>query len=89
MVYAAELARLSGRLKDDVVDRHRSILTALTLPITYPVGRWQTLLATMKRDKKARGDTLRFIVLDDIARPTVMQAPDPSLLFAAYQEVGA
>jgi 3-dehydroquinate synthase len=89
MVFAAELARLSGRLHDDVVDRHRSILTSLTLPITYPSGRWQTLLATMQRDKKTRGNTLRFIVLDDIARPTVMQAPDPSLLFAAYQEIGS
>jgi 3-dehydroquinate synthase len=89
MVFAAELARLSGRLHDDVVDRHRSILTSLTLPITYPSGRWQTLLATMQRDKKTRGSTLRFIVLDDIARPTVMRAPDPSLLFAAYQEIGS
>jgi 3-dehydroquinate synthase len=26
-------------------------------------------------------------VLDDIARPTVLRAPDESLLFAAYQEV--
>jgi 3-dehydroquinate synthase len=43
----------------------------------------------MRRDKKARGDNLRFIVLDDLARPTVMQAPDPSLLFAAYQEVAS
>jgi 3-dehydroquinate synthase len=89
MMYAAELARLSGRLSDAVVDRHRSILTSLTLPTTYPVGRWQTLLATMQRDKKTRGSMLRFIVLDDIARPTVLAAPEPSLLFAAYQEVGS
>lgn len=88
MVYAAELSRLAGRLPDAVVDRHRAILESLTLPTTYPAGRWQTLLATMRRDKKARGAMLRFIVLDDIARPTVLQAPDESLLFAAYQEIG-
>ena len=29
MVYVAELARLAGRLSDEVVDRHRSILTSL------------------------------------------------------------
>ena len=29
----------------------------------------------------------RFILLDDIAKPTVLQAPDESLLFAAYQEI--
>jgi 3-dehydroquinate synthase len=89
MLFVAELARLNGRLKDSVVDRHRSILTSLTLPISYPAGRWETLLATMQRDKKARGSMLRFIVLDDIARPTVLQGPEPTLLFAAYQEIAS
>jgi hypothetical protein len=27
-------------------------------------------------------------VLDDIAQPTVLTAPDESLLFLAYQEIG-
>ncbi|WP_193510009.1 3-dehydroquinate synthase [Cryobacterium sp. BB736] len=89
MMYAAELARLTGRLSDAVVDRHRSILESLQLPVTYPAGRWNTLLSVMKRDKKARGDLLRFIVLDDVARPTVLAGPDESLLFAAYQEIGS
>lgn len=89
MVYAAELSNLAGRLSDEAVERHRSILSSLTLPLEYPVGRWKTLLATMQRDKKARGGMLRFIVLDDIARPTVLQAPDQSLLFSAYQEIGS
>ncbi|MEO8908206.1 MAG: 3-dehydroquinate synthase [Microbacteriaceae bacterium] len=89
MMYAAELARLNGRLSDAIVDRHRSILTALTLPTTYPAARWESLLATMQRDKKTRGSMLRFIVLDDIARPTVLTAPEPSLLFAAYQEIAS
>jgi 3-dehydroquinate synthase len=89
MVFVAELSRLAGRLSDEVVDRHRSILTSLGLPISYPTGRWNTLLATMQRDKKARAGHLRFIVLDDIARPTVLEAPDNSLLFAAYQEIGS
>ncbi len=89
MMFAAELARLSGRLSDAAVDRHRSILESLSLPVSYPLGRWPTLLATMQRDKKARGKLLRFIVLDDIARPTVLAGPDASLLFAAYQEIGS
>jgi 3-dehydroquinate synthase len=89
MVFAAELGRLTGSLSDAVVDRHRSILESLTLPTTYPVGRWKTLLATMQRDKKARAGMLRFIVLDDIAKPSVLTGPDESLLFAAYQEIGA
>ena len=87
MVFAAELSRLAGRLSDDAAQRHRDILTSLGLPTTYRAGAWQQLLSTMQRDKKTRGSMLRFIVLDDIARPTVLQAPDESLLFAAYQEV--
>jgi len=87
MVFAAELSRLAGRLPDATVQRHRRILELLGLPTTYRAGAWPQLLATMQRDKKSRGGMLRFIVLDDIARPTVLQAPDESLLFAAYQEV--
>jgi 3-dehydroquinate synthase len=87
MVFAAELSRLTGSLSDEAVDRHRRILTSLSLPITYPLGRWNTLLATMQRDKKARAGHLRFIVLDDIGKPSVLTAPDESLLFAAYTEI--
>jgi 3-dehydroquinate synthase len=87
MVFAAELSRLTRNLSEEGVDRHRRILESLTLPTTYPAGRWPMLLATMKRDKKARGDLLRFIVLDDVGRPTTITGPDESLLFSAYQEL--
>ena len=89
MMFAAELSRLAGRLPDAVADRHRSILDSLSLPTEYPLGRWNTLLATMQRDKKARAGMLRFIVLDDLAKPTVLAGPETALLFAAYQEVGS
>jgi len=89
MVYAAELARLAGRLDDAAVDRHRSILGSLGLPLEYPAGRWPTLLASMRRDKKARGALLRFIVLDGIGKPTILQGPEEQLLFAAYQEIAS
>jgi 3-dehydroquinate synthase len=89
MVYAAELGRLTGSLSDAVVDRHRDILNSLTLPTTYPAGRWPTLLATMQRDKKSRAGMLRFIVLDDLARPSVLQGPETALLYAAYQEIAS
>ena len=88
MVFAAELASIAGNLDPSVVDRHRAILTSLTLPIDYPLGRWQTLLATMQRDKKARAGMLRFIVLDSVGKTSVLAGPEAPLLFAAYQEVG-
>jgi len=87
MVFAAELARLAGRLPDDVVDRHRAVLGSVGLPTSYRGDRWPVLLGAMKVDKKARGDVLRFIVLDAVGRPATLDGPDPGLLAAAYAEV--
>jgi len=88
MMFAAELSRLVRALSDDEVDRHRKVLgERLGLPLVYPGGRWETLRATMQRDKKARGAALRFVLLDGIGRPTVTTVGDDSLLFAAYQEI--
>ncbi|WP_380168480.1 3-dehydroquinate synthase [Jannaschia sp. R86511] len=87
MVYAAELGRLAGHLPERVVDRHRTILTRLGLPIVYRGDRWSALYDAMRKDKKNRGDLLRFVVLDGSGRPTRLEGPDPSLLQAAYVEV--
>jgi 3-dehydroquinate synthase len=89
MVYVAELARLAGRLDDATVDRHRAVLESLGLPVAYRGDRWPQLLDAMRIDKKSRGDRLRFVVLDGLARPTIMDSPDPALLVAAYAEVSA
>jgi len=87
LVFAAELGRLAGRLDDATADRHRSLLAALGLPVTYDGGAWPRLLETMRVDKKARGNRLRFIVLDALARPAVLDDPDPGLLAAAFSAV--
>lgn len=87
MMYAAELGRMTGSLSDEDVDRHRRVLTLLTLPLTYPGGRWESLLAAMQRDKKARAGMLRFIVLDGIGKPRVLAGADQSVLQFAYQEI--
>lgn len=87
MMFAAELGRMAGSLSDEAVERHRRVLTLLGLPQGYPAGRWPGLLATMQRDKKARAGMLRFIVLDDIAKPRVLAGVDQSVLQFAYQEI--
>ncbi|MCX4232266.1 MULTISPECIES: 3-dehydroquinate synthase [Streptomyces] len=88
MHFAAELGRLAGRLDDATADRHRTILESVGLPLTYRYDQWPKLLENMKVDKKSRGDLLRFIVLDGLAKPTVLEGPDPAVLLAAYGEVG-
>jgi 3-dehydroquinate synthase len=89
MVFAAELARLAGRLDEDAADRHRTVLGGLGLPITYRGDRWPRLLEAMRVDKKTRGDRLRFVVLEAIGKPAILEAPDPGLLAAAYAEIAA
>ncbi|QKW05501.1 3-dehydroquinate synthase [Streptomyces sp. NA04227] len=87
MHFAAELGRLAGRLDDETADRHRKILESVGLPLAYRGDQWPKLLETMKVDKKSRGDLLRFIVLDGLAKPTVLEGPDPAVLLAAYGEI--
>jgi 3-dehydroquinate synthase len=87
MVYAAELARLAGRLGDDAVARHRAILTAVGLPTSYVAESWPSLREAMRIDKKARGAKLRFVVLDDVASPGRLEDPDEELLRRAYDQV--
>jgi 3-dehydroquinate synthase len=87
LVYAAGLARALGRLDDPTADRHRAVLSSLGLPVGYRAGAFPELLETMKLDKKARGNRLRFVVLDGLAKPVTVDNPDPKILLAAYTEV--
>lgn len=88
MVFVAELARMAGRLDDATADRHRTVLESVGLPTSYGgAATYAQLLDTMRIDKKSRGDLLRFVVLDGLAKPVVLEGPDPAVLAAAYAEV--
>lgn len=87
MVYVAELARLAGRLSEEDADAHAEILSSVGLPVRYESGRWADLYGAMRMDKKTRGDMLRFVVLDGIGRPGLLEGPDPAVLQAAYAEI--
>ena len=89
MVYVAGLARLAGRLDEPTAARHRRVLAAVGLPVAYRAGAWPALRESMAVDKKTRGATLRFVVLDGLARPAILPDPPEELLEQAYQEVCA
>ena len=86
LVYAAELSAAVGRLTPDDVQRHRAVLSSVGLPTTYD-GPWPKVLEAMRLDKKARGATLRFVVLDGIGRPGRLEGPDDDLLAATYERL--
>ena len=89
LCYAAAVARRRrfGALDDPTADRHRTILESLGLPTRYAADAWPRLRSAMRSDKKNRGDRLRFVVLDALAQPSVLDNPNESLLESAYTEV--
>ena len=88
MMYAAELARLAGKIDDELVEKHRTLLQSVGLPTTYKKGRWEQLHDAMKIDKKTRGNLLRFVILDPTSNlPIRLEGPDPALLVAAYESI--
>jgi 3-dehydroquinate synthase len=87
LVFAAALGRRSGRLDDAVADRHVEVLRQLGLPTSYRPDALPELIEVMRIDKKSRGSRQRFVVLDALAMPAILDDPDLPLLEAAYAEV--
>ncbi len=88
MVFAAELAGQAGLLTPAEVAQHRELIAAMGLPTTYR-GDWAQLQEVMRVDKKARGATLRFVVLDGVGTPRILTGPEQSWLDAAWAAVSA
>jgi shikimate kinase / 3-dehydroquinate synthase len=86
-VYAAELSHILGHLSSDEVKLHRSLLSSLGLPICWSGGTWEQVLALMRKDKKARGNTLRFIILDSIGHPMHLEDPPLDALEEAFNRI--
>ena len=86
-VYAAELAARAGLLSREVADRHRTAFGRAGLPTTYDGGTFDELIGAMRLDKKTRGSTLRFLVLRDLADPTILAGPSEDDLRAAFEVI--
>ena len=87
LVFAAALGQAAGRLDPPTAARHRSLLAALGLPVSYEPAAWPELHEAMRIDKKARGAVLRFVVLDGLGRPGILADPAPDALAAAWTAV--
>lgn len=88
-VFVAELAHRATGLPAEIVERHREAFSRVGLPTSYEGASFEELLATMRVDKKSRGNQLRFIVLSDLGAPTVLAGPSEEHLRAAYEAVTA
>lgn len=86
-VYAAELSHLLGYIDQDLVDYHRSLLGSLGLPTSWNNGTWDDVLTLMHKDKKARGNKLRFVVLDRIGHPIHLEDPPAEAVEEAFRRI--
>jgi 3-dehydroquinate synthase len=87
MVFVAELSLALGLLSEEILASHKDILRNLGLPTTYKGTSWESLLAHMRLDKKSRGSTLRFVVLDGLGKTQRVEGPEEGALLTAYEKV--
>lgn len=87
MVYVAELAAARGLITQEVVIQHREILQSCNLPITYKKSAWPQLLKIMALDKKARGSSLRFVVLTGVGLTTRLEDVNEHELLEVYERI--
>ena len=87
MAFIAYLSEGLSLISPEVSKLHIETLSRLGLPVTYKGAEWPELLAAMKLDKKARGNTLRFVVITEIGKTQRLENPIESELIAAYERL--
>jgi 3-dehydroquinate synthase len=83
MMFAARLSAALGNA--DLVARHARLLTSLGLETGGPLPPADEVIAAMRMDKKYRGG-IRFVVLEDVGRPVVVDAVSEDLVRATLEE---
>jgi 3-dehydroquinate synthase len=83
MMFAARLSAALGNA--DLVARHARLLTSLGLETGGPLPPADEVIAAMRMDKKYRGG-IRFVLLEDVGRPVVVDAVSEELVRATLEE---
>jgi len=86
MMCAARLAARMGRIDQAMVDRQRSLLVALGLPIQTPELDPQEILRVMGRDKKVEHGKLRFVLPSRMGHVELVGDVNPEDVLAALVE---
>jgi 3-dehydroquinate synthase len=89
MVFVAELAHSRGLISTEVLQQHRDLLSKFDLPISYDRQAWQKLAPLLALDKKARGNTLRFVALQGIGATVRLEDLSSDELDAAYERISS
>jgi len=88
MRFAARLAERMGLAVEGLAARHVRLLTSLGLETAAELPSAAEILAAMRLDKKYAGG-LRFVLLEDVGRPRVVEDVPTELVEAVLAEMGA
>jgi 3-dehydroquinate synthase len=87
-VVALRLGVRLGRTPPEVAARGEAVLTHVGLPTRGPELDREVVWGVMARDKKAVADGVRFVVLDDLAAPTIV-TPERADVDAVLDELAS
>lgn len=88
MRFAARLAERAGLAREGLAARHVRLLASLGLETAGELPGVEEILAAMRMDKKYAGG-IRFVLLEDVGRPRVVEDVPTELLEATLAELGA
>ncbi len=86
MVFAARLAEAEGMAPPGLAARHARLLASLGLETDGPLPPADEMVAAMRMDKKYRRG-VRFVLLEDVGRPVVVDAVPETRLLALLEEL--
>ena len=79
MRFAAHIAQARGEASAEFIQAQSDLLDGLNLPLLEWRASAEEMLAAMKRDKKARGGEVRFVLARDVADWQVVAISDEKL----------
>jgi 3-dehydroquinate synthase len=88
MLFAANLSFSLEMISSQLRDLHYEVIDLVGLPINYGAAALQDLIPIMSLDKKSTTDSLRFVLLEDLAKPVFVTNPPASSLASAFERLG-
>ena len=87
MMAAAGIARRLGMIDQELVDRQRNVLKQYNLPVAVSGMTTDEIIAATKTDKKSRGGSIRWVLLEGHGRATTRRNIPEELVRKAIEEV--
>ncbi len=87
MVFAARLAEALGVAGAGLTARHQRLLASYSLPTGGPLPDADRVLEAFRMDKKHRG-TVRFVLLEDVGRPRVVDSVAEGAIREVLERMG-